>query len=153
MQVWYPINMKHIKKRSNCPISCALDIFGDKWTLLIVRDLILRNKVYYGDFLASEEGIATNILADRLQTLERSGIITKTKDPKAGNKIIYSLTSKGIDLLPILIEIALWSSKYDPNTVIPKELIPKAGNDKEGLMKEIRAHLNNNILRKEKQKP
>lgn len=130
MQVCYPVDMKKAKRRSDCPISFALEIFGDKWTLLVVRDLLLRNKVYYGDFLESEEGIATNVLADRLQTLERTRIITKARDPKVKNKIIYSLTQKGVDLLPILIEIALWSAKYDPKTTDPKGIVEKACNDK-----------------------
>ena len=137
MQVCYPVDMKRVKRRSDCPISFALDIFGDKWSLLIIRDLVFRGKVHYGDFLESDEHIATNILADRLQTLERFGIITKAKDTKVKNKIIYSLTKKGIDLLPMLIEMILWSAKYDPKTAAPKEFVAQARKDKKRLIQDI----------------
>ena len=137
MQVCYPVNMKRVKRRSDCPISFALDIFGDKWSLLIIRDLIFKGKVHYGDFLESDERIATNILADRLQTLEHFGIITKATDTKLKNKIIYSLTKKGIDLLPMLIEMILWSSKYDPKTAAPKDFVTRAQKDKKRLMRDI----------------
>src|SRR5687768_8557350 len=100
--------MARLKRRSNCPISFALDIFGDKWTLLIIRDLIFKDKRYFGEFSKSEEKIASNILTDRLCTLELSGIITKKSDPNNGSKFIYTLSKKGIDLLPVLIEIILW---------------------------------------------
>lgn len=97
------------KFRSNCPISSALDIIGDKWSLLIIRDLMFTSKKTYGDFCNSDEGIATNILSSRLSKLEESGIIRKGK--LEGNKKtnIYSLTQKGMELLPILLEIAQWS--------------------------------------------
>ena len=98
--------------RSNCPQSLILDVIGDKWTLLIIRDMILGNKCYFRDFLKSKEKIASNILADRLQKLESEGIIHKKKDLSHKQKIIYLLTEKGIDLFPILIENAKWSLKY-----------------------------------------
>lgn len=129
--------MKKVKRRSDCPINFALEIFGDKWTLLIVRDLMFKGKIYYGDFLASEEKIATNILADRLSTLEQTGIIKKSQDSKNKTKYIYSLTEKGLDLVPILIEIVLWSAKYDPKTATPKELLSQAQRDKKGLIRSL----------------
>ena len=97
------------KFRSNCPISSALDIIGDKWSLLIIRDMMFANKKTYGDFSKSSEGIATNILSSRLLMLEQLGIINKGK--LEGNKKtnIYSLTKKGQELLPIILEIAQWS--------------------------------------------
>ncbi len=97
------------KYRSNCPISSALDIIGDKWSLLIIRDMMFANKKTYGDFSKSSEGIATNILSSRLLMLEQLGIINKGK--LEGNKKtnIYSLTKKGQELLPIILEIAQWS--------------------------------------------
>lgn len=101
-----------MKKRSDCPISCSLDIWGDKWSLLIIRDLINLKKCRYSDFLKSAEGIATNILATRLQTLEENKIIEKSDDPESKSKGYYKLTQMGIDLLPILIEIDLWAEKY-----------------------------------------
>lgn len=95
--------------RSNCPISSALDIIGDKWSLLIIRDMMFSGKKTYSDFSNSSEKIATNILSNRLSMLEELGIIDKGK--KEGNKKtnIYSLTQKGKELLPIILEIAQWS--------------------------------------------
>jgi DNA-binding HxlR family transcriptional regulator len=104
--------MEKIKKRSNCPISCSLDLWGDKWSLLIIRDLMYKTACTYGDFLKSEEKIATNILATRLQNLEQSGFIQKHPHPNSKAKVLYTLTEKGIDLLPILVEIHLWTEKY-----------------------------------------
>ena len=100
------------KKRSNCPISMSLDIWGDRWTLLIIRDLMFEGKRTYGDFLRSEEKIATNILADRLKKLVDDGIVEQTEgaDTKSGSA--YRLTEKGIDLLPILAEVFLWADKH-----------------------------------------
>ena len=105
-------------KRSDCPISCSLDVWGDKWSLLIIRDLIFDRERTYGDFLKSPEGIATNILAARLLTLEENGIIEKLEHPDSKAKVLYRLTRKGIDLLPIIVEINLWAEKYLP---IPAE--------------------------------
>ena len=136
--------MKKSRRRSDCPLSFALDIFGDKWTLLIVRDLLFRNKVSYGDFMSSEEGIATNILADRLEMLECSNIVKKERDTTNKTKFIYSLTEKGIDLLPSLIEITLWSAKYDLKTATPKEFVAQATKNREKLIKQIRDDLKEN---------
>lgn len=100
--------------RSGCPVSLGLDIFGDKWTLLIVRDLMFRDKRHFREILGSDEHIATNILTDRLKMLLDEGIITKTEDPSHKQKVVYSLTEKGIDLLPILVQISNWSYKHRP---------------------------------------
>jgi|SRR5229473_8684839 len=131
-------------RRSDCPVSFALDVFGDKWTLLIVRDLLFKSKIYFSDFIESEEGIATNILTDRLRTLESAGIVTKRADPSQKTKIIYSLTPKGMDLLPVLIEIILWSAKYDPKTATPEEFVAEALSNRDGLIREVRASHNKN---------
>lgn len=104
--------MKSLKKRSDCPISSFLDIWGDKWSLLIIRDLMFMKKCTYGDFIKSDEKIATNILASRLQMLEEQGVIVKTEHPESKAKVLYKLTQKGIDTLPIMIEINLWADKY-----------------------------------------
>lgn len=101
--------------RSDCPLNFAIEIFGDKWTLLIIRDLIFFDKRYYQEFLSSQEKISTNILADRLTALEKNGFVKKERDEHHKQKIIYRLTEKGIDLVPMLIEIALWSDKYGEN--------------------------------------
>jgi DNA-binding HxlR family transcriptional regulator len=98
--------------RSDCPLNFGIEIFGDKWTLLIIRDLMFFGKRYYNEFLTSAEGIATNVLADRLTMLEKEKIIKKEKDSTHRQKIIYSLTEKGIDLLPIIMNIGLWSEKH-----------------------------------------
>ncbi|MEK7257529.1 MAG: helix-turn-helix domain-containing protein [Bacteroidota bacterium] len=106
------------KKRSDCPVSCSLDVWGDKWSLLIIRDLMFAKACTYGDFLKSPEGIATNILASRLQVLEENQIIEKSDHPDSKAKVLYKLTQKGIDLLPVIIEINLWAEKYFP---VPEE--------------------------------
>lgn len=98
--------------RSDCPLNFGLEIFGDKWTLLIIRDLMFFGKRYYNEFLSSAEGISTNILADRLSMLEKENFLKTSKDETHKQKIIYSLTEKGIDLLPVILEIGLWSDKY-----------------------------------------
>ncbi|MBS1508515.1 MAG: helix-turn-helix transcriptional regulator [Bacteroidetes bacterium] len=103
---------KKIAFRSTCPISTMLDITGDKWSLLIVRDLAFKGKNTYGDFLKAGEGIATNVLADKLTQLEIGGIVTKERHPQSKAKVLYRLTKKGIDLIPALVEIILWSEKY-----------------------------------------
>lgn len=98
--------------RSDCPISCSLDVWGDKWSLLIIRDLMTAKQCTYGDFLKSPEGIATNILASRLLTLEENGVIEKLSHPDSKAKVLYKLTTKGIDLVPLMIEVGLWAEKY-----------------------------------------
>lgn len=129
------------KKRSECPLSCALDIFGDKWSLLIIRDLMFENKCTYNDFLKSQEGIATNILASRLKELEENGIIEKSAHPDSKAKKLYRLTSKGIDLLPILIEVYIWSDKYFTIPADIKVVIQEAKKDKEKFENQIRSKL------------
>lgn len=129
------------KKRSECPLSCSLDIFGDKWSLLIIRDLMFENKCTYNDFLKSQEGIATNILASRLKELEENGIIEKSAHPDSKAKKLYRLTSKGIDLLPILIEVYIWSDKYFTIPADIKVVIQEAKKDKEKFENQKRSKL------------
>lgn len=100
--------------RSNCPINLSLEVFGDKWSLIIIRDIMFENKRYFRELLQSEEKIASNILTDRLAMLEREGIVSKADDPEHKQKFIYSLTARGIDLLPIMVEIGAWSIKHKP---------------------------------------
>ncbi len=127
--------MAGIKKRSDCPISCSLDIWGDKWSLLIVRDLMLAKQCTYGDFLKSDEKIATNILASRLQTLEENEIIIKSNHPDSKAKVLYKLAQKGIDLLPLMIEINLWAEKYYNLPADRKALLREVKKDKEKFIK------------------
>ncbi|MFD2033776.1 winged helix-turn-helix transcriptional regulator [Belliella marina] len=129
--------MKTNKKRSDCPLSCSLDVFGDKWSLLIIRDLLFANKCTYNDFLKSEEGIATNILATRLKGLEENGIIKKTAHPDSKAKNLYRLTPKGIDLLPIVMEVYIWSEKYYEMPTDLKATIKEAKKDKDKFVKQI----------------
>jgi len=123
------------KKRSNCPVSCSLDVWGDKWSLLIVRDLMMTKQRTYGDFLKSDEKIATNILASRLQTLEENGIITKSEHPDSKAKVLYKLTQKGIDLVPVMIEINLWAEKYFDIPAERKAMLKEVKKDKEAFIK------------------
>lgn len=103
--------------RSGCPINLTLEVVGDKWSLLIIRDMIFGNRRHFRELLTkSEEGISSNILADRLKTLLDQGIITRTDDPSHKQKGVYSLTEQGIELLPILAQMAGWGRKYLPVT-------------------------------------
>ena len=128
---------KKIEYRSDCPISTALDIFGDKWSLLIVRDMVFKGLSTYGDFLNGGEKIATNILADRLTMLEAGGIIAKQKHPESKAKILYTLTSKGIDLVPALVEIIVWSEKYHEVHPQAKQFTKQLRKDKVAVVKQI----------------
>ena len=123
------------KVRSDCPISCSLDIFGDQWSLLIIRDVMLRGKVSYSEFLESEEKISTNILANRLSVLETENILWKEVSPANKSKFVYSLTQKGADLLPIVIEIMDWGAKYNANCP-RRELGQKIKKNKSAVIKE-----------------
>lgn len=129
--------VRKVRRRSDCPISNGLDFFGDKWSLLIMRDLLFREKSRYGEFLDSEEGIATNILADRLERLERTGFIRKEPGGSPGRQA-YAPTDKGKDLIPVLFEILLWSAKYDPKTGAPKQLVAELKQDRKNVIKAIR---------------
>jgi DNA-binding HxlR family transcriptional regulator len=117
--------------RSGCPINLTLEVLGDKWSLIIIRDIIFGNRRHFRELLAnSEEGIASNILADRLKALLAQGILTKTGDPTHKQKAIYSLTEKGIELLPVLAQMATWGRKYLPVTKelsIRAELLEQGG--------------------------
>jgi DNA-binding HxlR family transcriptional regulator len=100
--------------RSGCPINLGLEVFGDRWTLLVVRDLMFGGKRHYREFLHSDEGISSNILADRLNMLVEQGIVTRSGDPTHKQKAIYSLTETGIALLPVLVQMGAWGSKHRP---------------------------------------
>ena len=101
------------KRRSGCPLNASVEMLGDRWSLLIVRDMILQGARTYKAFLECYEGIATNILADRLRKLAAYGIITTEPDPSDRRKVIYSLTKKGIDLAPVLTEMVLWAAAHE----------------------------------------
>lgn len=104
--------------RSHCPVNFALEaVLGDRWSVLILRDIVFRAKRTYGEFLKSEEGFATNILASRLVQLVESGILRRDPHETDGRKDVYSLTEKGLDLIPVLFEMMLWSHKHDPDSL------------------------------------
>lgn len=126
-----------IEFRSTCPISTALDIIGDKWSLLIIRDLAFNEKSTYGEFLNAEEKIATNILADRLALLECANIISKHRHPNHKLKLVYKLTPKGLDLLPLLVEIIAWSEKYYDVHPYAKEFAKQIRKDKQGTINAV----------------
>ncbi|MEM9919183.1 MAG: helix-turn-helix domain-containing protein [Bacteroidota bacterium] len=133
--------MKKKIPRSDCPISFALDFLGDKWTLLVIRDLVFDGKKFYKEFLQSKEGIATNILSDRLKKLEAAEIVSSKVFEKLKTQKEYSLTQKGIDLIPLLVEIILWSGKYDKNLAVSPEFIQKASKNRAQVIKTIKSRL------------
>jgi DNA-binding HxlR family transcriptional regulator len=129
--------------RSHCPIAFALDIFGDKWSLLLLRDLLFKEKRHYSELLAAEEGISTNILSERLARLEAEGLISKSRDQTNQRQFIYSPTPKGLDLLPAILEISLWSAKYDPKTAAPPAVMRRIRADRDGFIRELTARFAN----------
>jgi DNA-binding HxlR family transcriptional regulator len=126
-------------QRSTCPISTALEIVGDRWTLLVIRDLMFAGKRHFREFLLSEEGISSNVLADRLGTLVENGLVTRDDDPTHAQKAIYSLTDKGIALLPALAEISKWTQKYHPETRRPEAAALAQGDEQ--FVKQLQASL------------
>jgi DNA-binding HxlR family transcriptional regulator len=131
--------MKHTQqRRSDCPINFALETFGDPWSLLIIRDIVYFGKKTYGEFLASEEGMATNILASRLARLEEQGILVKKPSEQDRRKEEYILTEKGLDLIPILAEMANWSAQYDPQTGVPPAWIALMKAQRESMLQRMR---------------
>jgi DNA-binding HxlR family transcriptional regulator len=128
-----------LKWRSGCPLNASVEVLGDRWSLLIIRDMMLRGFRSYKQFLESYERIATNILADRLRKLIAHGIITTKPDPADGRKLIYLLTPKGIDLAPVLTELVLWAAKHE-ETHNP-ELVRLMKADKEKFLADIRRRL------------
>lgn len=127
------------KHDTGCPVAYGLDTFGDRWSLLLIRDLLLRGKETYGEFLDGDEKIATNILADRLKNLEAEGIVRKCRDPESGRRFLYSLTEKGLELAPTILEMIRWSGKHDPKTNVGSGLLKRAGGSRKKLLAELRA--------------
>jgi DNA-binding HxlR family transcriptional regulator len=125
------------KRRSGCPVSISLEAFGDRWSLLIVRDLMVRGFRTFKEFQESGEGIATNILADRLQKLEAAQIITAETEETDARRINYRLTEKGIDLAPVLLELVVWAARHE-DTGAPSALISKMEKHREEFLAEVR---------------
>ena len=126
------------RRRSGCPISIALETLGDAWSLLIVRDLMFKDRRTYNDFLGGGEGIASNVLADRLVKLERSGIVDKRRDPSDARRFIYRLSAKGIDLAPVLVELVIWSARYE-TTDAPPAVVRAMRTDRTAFIADVRA--------------
>ena len=139
------MGQKAILPEDQCPISFALDLFGDRWTLLIIRDLVFKGKTRYREFADSPEGISTNILANRLARLEAALVIEKSVNPQNASSYIYRLTDRGKDLIPLLLEMTVWSAKHNsqesaPDSIIdgaPRHLLRRLRNDRAAVIREI----------------
>nr|WP_184504826.1 helix-turn-helix domain-containing protein [Rhodanobacter sp. ANJX3] len=127
--------------RSHCAVNYGVEIFGDRWSLLIIRDIVFAGKKTYGEFLKSEEGIATNVLASRLAFLEAQGILSKAPSPDDRRKDFYTLTEKGLDLIPIVLTIVLWSAKYDSKSYVrhSKGLVDRLSRSPSEVNEELKA--------------
>jgi len=135
-----------MKLRSHCPTNYALEHFGDKWTLLIVRDLMFKGKRHYNEFFESEEKVSTTVLGDRLKSLEEAGIISKGEDAVKKSRIKYSLTEKGIALLPVMVEIIIWSGNFDKDTAAGKDFLTKSKENRKALLSELTKKLKSDHL-------
>lgn len=130
--------MKRRDRRSDCPISFALEAFGDTWSLLLMRDLLFTGKRTFGDLLRSEEGIATNVLAARLRALEEAGLIRAEGE---GRNVRYGPTAKGLDLLPVLLEMIAWSARHDARSAAPPAFVARIRKDRAALVTELREQI------------
>jgi DNA-binding HxlR family transcriptional regulator len=124
-------------RRSGCPVSVSLEIFGDRWSLLIVRDLMVRGFRTFTELRESGEGIATNVLADRLQRLESAGIIEAEGEETDGRRVNYRLTAKGIDLAPVLLELLVWGARHE-ETGAPCALVLELERRRGAFLAEVR---------------
>ncbi|HEU5335761.1 MAG TPA: helix-turn-helix domain-containing protein [Terriglobales bacterium] len=127
-------NLKH---RSGCPVSISLEIFGDRWSLLIIRDLMVRGFRTFKEFQGSGEGIATNILAERLRRLKAAGIIQQETREEDRRRVHYRLTAKGIDLAPVLLDLLIWGSRHE-ETGAPCAIIEEMAAKREHILAEVR---------------
>lgn len=124
-------------RRSGCPLNAALEMLGDRWSLLVVRDLMFRGRRSFQEFLGAEEGIATNILAERLRRLETLGIVERRADPGDARRSLYRLTEKGIDLAPALVELMLWAARHE-KTAAPPATLRRMASRREEFLQEVR---------------
>lgn len=130
-----------MERRSDCPISFSLDLLGDRWTLLVVRDLALKGRHTFSEIQAGGEGIATNILSDRLSRLESAGLVEKTRIASDRRRFFYSLTESGRSLMPVLLELIVWGAEHDAGTDAPASFVRGAKRDREGVLKKLEAGL------------
>jgi DNA-binding HxlR family transcriptional regulator len=131
------------KGRSGCPVSASLEVIGDRWSLLIIRDLMVRGYRTFKEFEGSGEGIATNILSDRLRRLKSTGIIATDVDDTDRRKVNYRLTQRGIDLAPALLELLIWGARHE-KTETSCAAIEKMAAHREALLNEVRRRWRNN---------
>lgn len=124
-------------RRSGCPVSMSLEIFGDRWSLLILRDLMVRGLRTFKEFQEAGEGIATNILADRLKKLEATGMIAAEVEGSDARRVNYRLTEKGIDLAPVLLELLIWGARHEAKGA-PESLVSKMEKNRETILAEAR---------------
>jgi DNA-binding HxlR family transcriptional regulator len=124
-------------RRSGCPLNASVEMLGDRWSLLIIRDMMLLGYRSFKQFLNSYERIASNILADRLRRLKKFGILSSAPDPSDGRKLIYSLTPKGLGLAPVLTEMVLWAATYEETGNRP--LVRRIRKDKHKFLAEVLA--------------
>lgn len=115
----------------------ALELLGDAWSLLIVRDLMFKDRRTYNDFLTGGEGIASNVLADRLRKLEEANIIEKRRDPVDARRFLYRLSPKGIDLAPVLVELVIWSARHE-QTDAPPAVVRGMRSDRAAFLADVR---------------
>ncbi len=137
--------MSRIKTQSSCPISNTLSHLGDKWSLLIIRDMMFLGKQNYTAFMESPEGISTKILAQRLKALEDEGIVSKHRDPDNQSKNIYQLTEKGIDLMPIVVEMSIWSTTHVDGVDVNAGHMNAIREDKAAFLKTAMKRLKNQL--------
>jgi|SRR6476646_1603407 len=123
--------------RSGCPVSMSLEIFGDRWSLLIIRDLMVRGYRTFKQFEEAGEGVATNILADRLRKLKKAGIVAAEREPTDARQVNYRLTEKGIDLAPVMLELLVWGARHE-KTGVPCEVIEHLATNREQVLAETR---------------
>lgn len=126
------------RPRSHCPIAYSLDLLGDRWTLLVLRDLVIVGRRHFRDLLVAGEGIASNVLADRLRRLEAWGIVSRRPDPASARQVIYEPTPKGLDLVPVLLELARWGAVHDPQTAAPPGFAARIARERDAMVAEIR---------------
>ncbi len=132
--------------RSHCPINFGLEHFGDKWSLLILRDLMFKGKRHYNEFLEGGEGVSTSVLGSRLRQLEERGLIRRGEDHIKKSRIRYSLTEKGITLLPVMVEMILWSADHDPDTAATEDFLIPARSDRATLLATLERELRSDHL-------
>lgn len=130
--------------RPACPVTFALEIFGDRWTLLVLRDVILEARHRYKDLLIANPGLATNVLADRLKRLERRGFLNKRRDPLDARQYVYKPTETAIALIPMLVEMIVWSAKQGAGGV-PATFLDRFETDRDGLVAELKQRIRNQI--------